>query len=286
MPGQTIEGSSEPVIQWAQPATWQKQLSTELRSLMPEKSFRNLLAEKRRDWSHDDPSWLKLLEKYALCDVGHLSEKIAIAWQGRTVRVFHGCRTEDAGSYHRSGIRVHDREALVASAKRLVEAHPELGHTSGSIDQMVGKIDPENGRTGLVFVVLDARPLVEQYGHYVLYGSEYVVCLLPLSLRQILRSMGVPTVIEVDLPLRKTPHWIRVDLAEALLQEWTRQQINRSKWTAPIDFGFGLRKPIIPQWVIGHFHPAQVRDPWLGDIVRSSEATTCNHCREAAPRPE
>jgi hypothetical protein len=212
-----------------------------------------------------------------LADLDYFAEQLADALEHSVLRTFHGCRTDDARSYFELGIRIHNRDAMTTQLRSLVETHEELFWLRTRLDDAIARIDNtiDNGR---LYVVADDTSLLDYAAHYLIYGSEWIAAVLGGGYRHVLLKTGTPTLLEIDLPLRVSSTGIRKELANKMLAEWTRHACNRPDWHAPIDFTFGLHADIPPAWIVGHTHPAELRDPLKQRQLYRSPRTTCAYC--------
>jgi hypothetical protein len=125
---------------------------------------------------------------------------------------------------------------------------------------------------------MDDRALTNGGGHYLLYGSEWIQCVLGFEAREPLRRRGVPTILSVNLPLRIVTLHERQQLAEALLQEWTRIKVNRPNWAPELDFTFCVLEDISDAMIVDHFHPEVICDPLYQNIKRRVDRQNCLAC--------
>jgi hypothetical protein len=152
---------------------------------------------------------------------------------------------------------------------------------------MADRLDEAFARTahlidhGRCFVVVDERVLIEECGHYLLGGSEFVQGILgPQAARSVLSDCA-PTVIEVDLPLSRVPPSQLREFSRALVVEWAKiLRRNRSE-PRHLDFSFCLQMPIPAAWIAGHFHPLAVRDPHGGRRPVPTRQAHCAACTDA-----
>jgi len=239
-----------------------------------------------QDLCWDDSGWLDLLAKQLHADPAFVAEELAEELETATLRVYHGCNTADAGSYFREGLRVHDRQALTRSLEARVAAEPSLASARCDLERLIAEVD--NGiDEGRLYVVLDDTFMVRHSAHYLIYGSEWASAVLGRAGLRNLLVQGAPTMILIDLPLRRVEFQFRTALASRLLQEWTRLRVNRANWSAPIDFTFSLHVDIPPACVIGHYHPPDpLPDPFAGYEPRTGLQTHCAYCAGQHRRPQ
>lgn len=92
------------------------------------------------------------------------------------------------------------------------------------------------------------------------YGGAWIAAVLSTSGRGVLKTIGAPTLLEIDLPLSMNSFQTCTELAVIMLNEWTRFSCNKPEWSAPIDFSFCLKSNIPSSCAIGHSHPAELHD--------------------------
>ena len=273
-------GTQTPAIRWETPSTWEPDLAAWLGEFWLPSGLNRMRGRRSPGSPWDDPIWLKLLERYTGCEIDYLAEAWAADWGGRFIRVYHGCRTEDAGTYFRNGIKPHDRAELVAAVWNLVRRFPDLRNAGPGIEQRLDRINREGTDQGRVFLALDHRNTIERDGHYVIYGSEFIGCVLGDYHRRLLRRIGAPTFIEVDLPLSSVLPGLQIELGKRLFAEWTRRQLCRPDRVPILDFTFTLHGSVKAEWIVGHSHPTRAFDCWDGNAMRELSANRCAHCRE------
>lgn len=156
-----------------------------------------------------------------VADFDYHADALANALDPAVIRTFHGCRTDDAGSYFRHGLRIHDRAAMTAQVKAIVDGSEELAWMKSGLDAAIAEIDNRLD-PGRLYVVADDTVLLKHAAHYLIYGSEWISAVLGAAGRRVLLRRGAPTLLEIDLPLRMSSMQTRSELATKMLQEWTR----------------------------------------------------------------
>jgi hypothetical protein len=228
------------------------------------------------DICSDDPKWLEVAQEILLTEIDNVFDELGDALTLATIRTYHGCRTADVGSYQELGILLNDPLKLAAQVRRIVKEEDELAYLRPTIEQSLKAFDSA-GRAGQLYLAVDDRSLTNSCGHYLLYGSEWIQCVLGWGAHTQLRQRGVPTVISVDLPLNVTTSGERRELAEVLLQEWTRIKVNKPKWVPELDFAFCLNESIPGAMIVGHFHPETIYDTFYS-IERRLGPQSCPAC--------
>lgn len=265
---------------WKTPDTWVPQLSTWLKPHFRPGAMRHLKPGKFRELPWDDPEWSRILEQCLVGTVEYHAKLLAEELEHSTLRAYHGCRTTDAGSYFREGLRIHDRTEMTARLRAIVESHPELNWIKARIDSFISEIN--NTRDiGRLYVSADDGSLRKHAAHYLIYGSEWITAVLGPPGHRVLRSIGVPTFIEVDLPLHMSNPETLTAFARKMLSEWTRLTCNLPDWSAPIDFTFEFQRTIPANCIVGHSHPTELKDPLDQYRVYRASNGTCAQCRNA-----
>jgi hypothetical protein len=219
-----------------------------------------------------------LLADQLRVDLDEVEEDIIDWLERQAVRCYHGCRTDDAGTYFRQGLRVHRREEQEAAVRQLVESDARLRWMLPGLADTFAKF-PSTTDEHRCFVVLDDRALLDRAAHYLIYGSEWICAVLGRGSRGPLLERGVPTMIEVDLPLMWTSFGQREALASLLLREWTRQVAQRPRQVLVVDFTFTMHHDLPPEVVTGHYHPTEMEDPLEGSSLYRPPGDSCLHCR-------
>jgi hypothetical protein len=270
-------------IIWKEPATWMPALTAWLTPDFRADAMRRLKPGVPRDISWDDHKWLDVLAACIKGSVECRADDLADAILRGVIRTYHGCRTDDAGSYFNQGLLVHRKTRLKAQAMAIIESHPELHYMKAMLDEAIAEIDntQDEGRS---YVVVSDDGLLKDSAHYLIHGSEWVMSLFDDYGRAFLRRIGAPTLLEIDLPFAVTHSADRRAFAEDLLQEWTRLACNGQEWTAPIDFTFWLAQDLPPAHIVGHSHPAALRNPHDGERIYRSPVTTCKYCAPGDPK--
>lgn len=147
-----------------------------------------------------------------------------------------------------------------------------------TLESRLAAFDARERDTNQLFLCADDRLQLDHAGHYMLYGSEWITCVLGPSAFSTLRKRGVPTMIEIDLPISWMSPGLRRELAETLLQEWVRLRVNSPTFVPKINFTIGLWTPVPASMVVGHYHPEVLKDPYDGSTLHRTESRTCPSC--------
>jgi hypothetical protein len=282
IPGPALSAA---VIRWPRPETWVSSLSAWLRPRLGTGARERLREHDTSDFYIDGSEWLELLQSELRIELDEAVSGLADVLERARVRTFHGCRTDDAGKYFRHGLRMHRREelaeelrALVARNERFAWLLPRLEDRIAELERSFGSIDE-----GRCYVVLDDRALLERAAHYLIYGSEWMCAVVNGRVLGPLLEHGVPTMLEIELPLQFASPSQREQLARKLLHEWTRQIATRPKRVAVVDFTFALRLDLDPEFVVGHYHPKVLHDPLNAYRLYRPKHTSCRYCAPNDP---
>lgn len=271
-----IPQSTEPLV-WPMAETWMSVVADWLTPRLASGGLSRLRQVDTSELYVDDLTWMEMLESALQPDVIDVREAFANELEGKIVRSYHGCRTEDAGDYFREGIRVHRREELEERLRRIVEENDSLRWMIPTLSQRMAEF-PSSTDVDRCFVVLDNRAMLKYAAHYLIYGSEWICAVLGHGYRDPLLKIGVPTMIEVDLPLSWASEGDRRELADLMLGEWLRQTLDKPDQVRIQDFTFVLHRNLPPETVVGHYHPRRLRDPLEKGIPHHSPNATCLHC--------
>ena len=184
------------------------------------------------------------------------------------IRAYHGCAPENTGTYYSKGIYPLDIDAIHADVRQvfLNGAYPELTHEL--VEMAIENTRPSTLPRS-VYLALDSRSLIEDCGHYIRYGSEYRVGiaanLVQLTgkrdYRLAFRDKGMPTIFVCDIPAEVIEMSDKRELlAKVIVTALGCDPVSQYE-KYPVDFTIELHQPIKKEWIIRHYHPANVKDP-------------------------
>ena len=185
------------------------------------------------------------------------------------LRAFHGTRTSDVSSFYRNGLLLADNRKLANQARELLRpfASDDLGLESAISKAYAGSTTDE----GRAYVALDATLLINSAGHYLIYGSEFVIAAAVElggefgDLKPQLCEIGRPTVFRIAL----SPELVRPcfwhELARAVSEEL--DSVCDGNAPSELDFTIILHKVVPPNAILSHWHPTRIRDPLRKDLV-------------------
>lgn len=201
--------TSRSTLNWTDYLSWEKNILALLADYVDEEVIDCFRANPPEFVVSDDTSWLdeivqnikgvRVDVKYELASL--LSENY------ETLRAFHGCSPVETNSYYEQGIRRLDPKEYdqIARDHFLSAQFPELVESDllAAIEDM--KTD---NRAGLVFFEANEKVLLNFCGHYMLYGSEYLLGIAAKlsgdrrDYRRTLKGRGTPSVFVCDVPLK------------------------------------------------------------------------------------
>ncbi|WP_230958696.1 hypothetical protein [Burkholderia stagnalis] len=262
------------VLDWRNRAQWLDAASKYARHLLTPAVRRTLARTRPSCWS-DDMSWLPDWEDVFPEFVHSLSEHYA------HLKAFHGCRPLSLSSYYAHGLRGQDADQLVLQFQAMF---PEVPATD--LNAAIGSLGDRSTRErGAIWLVGDDREMIEQYGHYIIQGSEYLMALaahLGVSprgedYRFLLRERGIPTVLEVDIPI-EIVQWRDIEeVAKMVLSVWGQEVTKRRVGSGPSPC-YVIRRTIDAQYIRNHTHPDKIPDPHRGYIQYRNRQRTCDLC--------
>jgi hypothetical protein len=192
------------------------------------------------------------------------------------VRAYHCGRPLDPAEYKTHGLRCLDFATMVELA---IELFAPCGAPDSAVRAAAVAIVPEV-RAGRVYLGIDWRNFTEYAGHYLLEGSEllqgiavnlppYAACL------EVLRQRGIPTVVECDIPV----DWLGDDSLPSLIQDVIQYLRFGESQTYTLDHSITLTRDLPPEYVVAHFHPRSVEDPYAGFVKVELTDGLCGWCQ-------
>ena len=196
----------------------------------------------------DNLSWLDEAIKEArhLSDVDILSilvDRLPLRYP--FIRAFHGCRPDSIESYREHGLLPADPHKLQEIARQMFGDTERINHTFQKMSSY-GKQS-----AGKVYFCLEMDELVERCGHYLLYGSEYLLCIADGVQRDALRRRGRATIVECNVPTHDIPKVYLECLAGEILREIFEKYADRTYRTQIIGFGFHITSRLGADNIVG-----------------------------------
>jgi hypothetical protein len=261
------------VLYWEDSESWLRPLE----ELIPEATSDDVAAEIRRQPPEylvsDDLSWLNrvvALQGGSDFDAQSvLSERLLSAFTH--LRAYHGCRPNERANYHEIGIVPLDVNRACNSVREIFNSSkfPEL--TPAIVDNAIASM-PTRDREGRIFFEANNRFLLEQCGHYLLYGSEYLGGIARLLSDATsngrdyvleLRTIGTPTLLECNVPISWLSRGTVCALAGSILVAYFKLLLIPQHRHPMVGEGFGFEifQVLPPNCIDSVSHPENVSDP-------------------------
>jgi hypothetical protein len=246
----------ERILDWRNRRSWLGSIRFYASDLLTERTRQRLRQIRPHCWS-DVMDWLPNHEDL----VPAFGERFAQYYSH--VKAFHGCRPESLCTYYSQGLLGQDSERI-KSAFRQIFADVDTCDLNEAIERMERRDGSERGR---IWLTADDRRMMEEFGHYAIHGSEYLLALAAKltvinaseDFRLRLRKVGIPTILEVDIPMTQVSSFNKMEVARMILSEWgqliTRQPLGRG--SAPC---YVVDEDISPECIKAHYHPQKIRD--------------------------
>lgn len=272
-------------LNWNNAATWHERMSVWLAPWLSPNGMVALETMGHQDICQYDFAWREdILEPHLSSDLETVRDALADDLMDGVVRVYHGCRVDDAGIYHRDGLRRNSPADMEALVRHIVGEEDALDYMRSDIDRRLAEFEDRERDEGKLYVSLDDREQLDRSGHYALFGPEWLQVFFSFQAFDILRKRGVPTILKIDLPLSDVAVHFRRALADDLLNEWTRRVVNRPDWIRSLNFTIILRDDLPPDRVVGHYHPEVLKSPYHRNAAFKTEITSCPSCASSKPK--
>ncbi|MAZ69785.1 hypothetical protein [Porticoccus sp.] len=217
----------------------------------------------------DDLSWLNTIVLNVLHEDIDSKQLLAERFDShyKALRVYHGARAENLTSYYEKGLIPLNPDTMHERARNIFLSgqYPEL--TEELLEKAIAAVGHEY-RGGRVYFEANEKLLINQCGHYMLYGSEYLACIavnLPSrNYQSDLKKIGRPVMLVCDVPIEMISGSVMLELAG-----WCLQMIFENLLFGEVEddepglFGFCIHRALPSQCIVGHYHPVAIRDPLL-----------------------
>lgn len=214
----------------------------------------------------DDLGWLekKVLQVHgASIDAFGLMVN-ALRGRYRFIRAAHGSRTADIASFYNAGLLPMDPLRIQQQARDifLSPAYPEL--TEVMLADAIAAVD-HKGRSGRVWFECNETELVRRNGHYMLYGSEYLLAIAAhiegRNYRPELKRIGEPVVLICDVPIEFLHPNVQASFAGRAVEILFEDLVSGGNGPSPTrNMGFCIRRTLRPELIVGYYRPVVGRD--------------------------
>jgi len=222
---------------------------------------KNVLDELRKNppryFVSDNLEWLdraiQKIKGVAFSDIrATLIERFTSHYQ--FVRAFHGCRPESIESYKQHGLLPSDPALLNKLAFQLFPQKKEA--VQSVIKDLAINQDCYEGN---VYFCLQLEELVEDCGHYLLYGSEHLGAIgIRIGEPEVLRQRGRATIIECNVPAVDISIAFKKCLIGQILVTIAVKYCHRLRTPKIIDFGFYISRKLEPENIIDFHFPTGI----------------------------
>lgn len=201
--------------------------------------------------------------------------------QFSAVRCYHQCRPLDPSAYF-GGIKLPCHEYMMKRVYNLY--NEEIGHCS--MDE-IAAVDRElKRREEGICVSLEYEFGLAYASHYLLYGSEYAMCLLihlpgGESNRPLLTKAGIPTLFEITLPLDFISDEDCLIIADSIRRY--RREADNYKVPIADDVCLEIKNGIPGSCITNHWHPSFIWDVF-SKTVHQNAFTECQSCSSQVGR--
>lgn len=257
-------------FRWKAPSEWEPLVTAVIpTAILPE--FIILVREHKEAFHYEDdtPTFRTVYSKIGCYDdlIARLPSHLRNAFDH--VRMFHCCRPINTKSYYEHGIKILNPQESDEHFRSLFLENPEFPEiTAAHIEDAINAMKDSTDREGRVCFGLDDRFLIEYCGHYLIYGSEYLQCLVAHTRREFecldkgaLTRFGIPTVMAIDVPITCFSDSELSGLGEEALYTWAYRLVHGEGEIRMIDFTLSIDHGLPPMHVKEHYHPECVPDP-------------------------
>lgn len=265
------------LVVWKDHATWVNKLSDWIQEMLGGSPAETIASLGPQDLYWDDGTWLQIFEGALGADRSSLAAELGQDLSVGGLRVYHATRVHDAGIFRRDGLKINDPAEQAEAVRKVVTEEEELAFLRPTLEQRLSSFAKANRDRGWLSLSLDDRPHFEDSA-FLIYGSEWQMVFLGELAWPVLRQRGVPTMLEIDIPMDWVRSESRAEFAMDMLQEWTRVKANSPDWSPGLDFTINLEHDVPPSRIVSHYHPASVKDWRYGGELRSGWPTSCPAC--------
>lgn len=183
------------------------------------------------------------------------------------IRAFHACRPESIDEYYKNGIIPLDIVEWHAKAINLFFNSKSSEVSKSQIEAIIKGVKTET-REGNVHLGLDDKFLIKYCGHYLIYGSEYLMAIavklghaVKKDLTRVLRNIGIPTIFVCDIPFFKISNCEILELSGTLLEYLFESILSGTPIPSSLDFTITLNDVVESEYIISHYNPKEIPNP-------------------------
>lgn len=176
---------------------------------------------------------------------------------------YHGCRPVDVGAYYNNGLLRHSDTTLAECRALALELS---GVSSDAVDFAISKINRQIDLQK-AYVVLDGRCLIEKSPHYLIYGSEFTMCIFARlaemgypNYQYKLKTRGFPSLLTCHIPFKLLKEQHLREIAETLVRYACDLRYRSSRNVPSLDHTVVLHVDLPPSFIVSHTHPNDLVD--------------------------
>ncbi len=182
-----------------------------------------------------------------LNDINKKNNNIDIYKEYTHIRGFHGCRPLSVNDYYNYGIKpIEKLFAKEGAITRLYDEQitPEI--VGNLFEKSWVELNSPHISVWLTFLEYE---LLQNCGHYLIYGSEFICGIATqLSCQSNLKRFGTPTIFHCNIPLENIPLNYIFDINRMVNDEYC-------------EGGFRIKEKVSPSEIIACTHPKKIYDP-------------------------
>ncbi len=263
------------VLDWRNRRAWLSAIRVYAGNLLTPEIRTTLEIRRPECWS-DVMNWLPDHERLLAAFTDQMSSYYS------HLKAFHGCRPESLATYHELGLQGQRPERIIETFRSIFSDVPRQDVDS-AIQKMQHRGAAERGR---IWLSADDEEMVRDFGHYMIHGSEYLLALAAHlgtgvycdeDYRQRLKNFGIPTVLEVDVPIEMFSKVERRALARCILSEWGQLRARRPLRMSSTPC-YVVQHDIPAQCIKSHYHPPRIRDVHCSSTMYYSKQLHCEQC--------
>lgn len=248
---------TERVLDWRDRRKWLMAVPRYASQVLTSDVRKFIEDQRPKCWS-DDLNWLPNHEEL----LPAFSEKL---WSYYThAKAFHGCRPETLATYFEHGLQGQNPERILQQFRALYADLPPAV-LERAIKRMSGRGADERGS---IWLSTDDKQMIRDHGHYIISDSEYLLSLAAHIVtgdpwgedyRLRLRNVGIPTILEINIPVALIPSSERLAGARVILSHWGQRRARKLLGSSSSP-GYRLRTDLPPECIKAHYHPARIVD--------------------------
>lgn len=253
------------VFIWENYQSWRPIILRLLGDLIDEKVFNELANNPPRYFVSDKLDWLNEAITRAK---GTVEPDICTTLLQRLprhfgfLRAYHGCRTESSQTYLMQGVLPSDPSALNGIARDIFSNKERVEDAIRDLAKEEYGSSYREHNADKVFFCLQMGHLIEDCGHYLLYGSEYLQAIAnTIGEADTLRRRGKATIIECHVPMKDIPPEYLYCLAGEILREIFEEYCNEGYEPEILHFGFPIVTKLEAKNIVCVHHPTGIPNP-------------------------